>query len=335
LTGTYRDFLIAKTAPQRQDLVALTAQTWQEMVQMAHNWDLNSILEGQQHLKESESQLKHTTQPRLWLEIALLGLLPRSIPTPHPATATHHTPVAHTPTPHTPTPHTPTPPHPQLPTPNSQLPTPHTPANLDLVWEQSLNLLPTSDRLLFQQFGKLIAITTEQVTIAMKSATMHQIAQGKVPELKKAFSAVLGRSIEVKLDVVGKHNNSPIATNPNPSPPSPPPSSLPVVTHQSTAPQPTEYLAEVEEEQPEADVLPASPPPVPEPPEPLTTEQTAISVPTPPPPPMELRTTAIAPCEQPSLEVEDTTLNTATDRVVELFHGEILDREDPLFDLLT
>jgi DNA polymerase-3 subunit gamma/tau len=328
LAGTYRDFLIAKTAPQRQDLVALTAQTWQEMVQMAQTWDLNSILEGQQHLKESESQLKHTTQPRLWLEIALLGLLPRSIPTPHP---TPHTPTPPTPNSQLSTPHTP---NSQLPTPNSQLPTPHTPANLDLVWEQSLNLLPTSDRLLFQQFGKLIAITTEQVTIAMKSATMHQIAQGKVPELKKAFSAVLGRSIEVKLDVVGKHNNSPIATNPNPSPPSPPPSSLPVVTHQSTAPQPTEYLAEVEEEQPEADILPA-PPPVPEPPEPLTTQQTAISVPTPPPPPMELRTNAIAPCEQPSLEVEDTTLNTATDRVVELFHGEILDREDPLFDLLT
>lgn len=30
---------------------------------------------GQQHLQEAETQLKHTTQPRLWLEVTLLGLL--------------------------------------------------------------------------------------------------------------------------------------------------------------------------------------------------------------------------------------------------------------------
>jgi DNA polymerase-3 subunit gamma/tau len=35
-----------------------------------------SILQGQQHLKNSEAQIKNTTQPRLWLEVTILGLLP-------------------------------------------------------------------------------------------------------------------------------------------------------------------------------------------------------------------------------------------------------------------
>ncbi|MHC5718715.1 MAG: DNA polymerase III subunit gamma/tau, partial [Nostoc sp.] len=35
-----------------------------------------AILAGQQHLRTSEVQIKNTTQPRLWLEVTLLGLLP-------------------------------------------------------------------------------------------------------------------------------------------------------------------------------------------------------------------------------------------------------------------
>jgi len=31
-----------------------------------------NILAGQQHLAKSEVQIKNTTQPRLWLEVALL-----------------------------------------------------------------------------------------------------------------------------------------------------------------------------------------------------------------------------------------------------------------------
>jgi DNA polymerase III subunit gamma/tau len=75
LAGCYRDLLIAKTAPNRPDLVALTPETWTELGQIAQTWQLNWILAGQKHLKDSELQVKQTTQPRLWLEIILLGLL--------------------------------------------------------------------------------------------------------------------------------------------------------------------------------------------------------------------------------------------------------------------
>lgn len=76
LAGFYRDLLIAKTAPQRNDLVAVTPSTWKALCEQATNWDISSILVGQQHLAKSEVQIKNTTQPRLWLEVTLLGLLP-------------------------------------------------------------------------------------------------------------------------------------------------------------------------------------------------------------------------------------------------------------------
>ncbi len=79
LTGFYRDLLIAKTAPTRRDLVAVTEPTWKLLTEFAQTLDLSTILAGQQHLRTCEIQVKNTTQPRLWLEISLLGLI--SLPT--------------------------------------------------------------------------------------------------------------------------------------------------------------------------------------------------------------------------------------------------------------
>ena len=75
LTNFYLSLLIAKTAPDRNDLVALTSSLWTALKQEVKRWDNQEILRGQQLLKESEVQLKNTTQPRLWLEVALMGLL--------------------------------------------------------------------------------------------------------------------------------------------------------------------------------------------------------------------------------------------------------------------
>ncbi|BCL35820.1 DNA polymerase III subunit gamma/tau [Nostoc sp. MS1] len=76
LAAFYRDLLIAKTAPNRHDLVACTQQTWKSLVESAQSLPITTILLGQKHLQEAELQIKHTTQPRLWLEVTLLGLSP-------------------------------------------------------------------------------------------------------------------------------------------------------------------------------------------------------------------------------------------------------------------
>jgi DNA polymerase-3 subunit gamma/tau len=79
LAGFYRDLLIAQTAGHRQDLVAVTPPTWADMQTLVQGVDTRILLLGQQHLRATEVQVKNTTQPRLWLEVALLGLLPSTL----------------------------------------------------------------------------------------------------------------------------------------------------------------------------------------------------------------------------------------------------------------
>ncbi len=79
LASFYRDLLIAKTAPTRNDLAAITPPTWVQMTTFANGAEIAWILQGQQHLRSAEVQIKHTTQPRLWLEITLMGLLPSAL----------------------------------------------------------------------------------------------------------------------------------------------------------------------------------------------------------------------------------------------------------------
>ncbi len=81
LASFYRDLLIAKAAPERSNLVALTSATWEKLCNFAREWDAALILAGQKHLQTHEVQIKNTTQPRLWLEVTLLGLLPSAIRT--------------------------------------------------------------------------------------------------------------------------------------------------------------------------------------------------------------------------------------------------------------
>ncbi|WP_228055582.1 DNA polymerase III subunit gamma/tau [Lusitaniella coriacea] len=79
LAQFYLNLLTVKTAPHRSDLVAVTTPTWEQLRQEATRWETATILRGQQHLKNSEVQIKNSTQPRLWLEVTLLGLLPDNL----------------------------------------------------------------------------------------------------------------------------------------------------------------------------------------------------------------------------------------------------------------
>ncbi len=79
LVGFYRDLLIAKSAPARIDMVAITPPTWAEMTDFAQKLSNAQLLASQQKLQMAEVQVKNTTQPRLWLEITLTGLLPSAL----------------------------------------------------------------------------------------------------------------------------------------------------------------------------------------------------------------------------------------------------------------
>ena len=122
LASFYRDMLVAKTAPERPDLVALTEPTWQRLCEFVKGVELPLLLQGQKHLKQSEVQVKNTTQPRLWLEVTLLGLLPQAIAPVSLAPVTITAPPPTLAAPPVPAP-TPPPPQPTQPAPSTQ-PTP-------------------------------------------------------------------------------------------------------------------------------------------------------------------------------------------------------------------
>jgi DNA polymerase III subunit gamma/tau len=378
LAGCYRDLTIAKTAPQRPDLVALTTETWTELGKIAQNWELSWILAGQKHLKDSEIQLKHTTQPQLWLEIAILGLLsvnsqpspvpmPSSLPPPKSVASQQISPP-------------PTPPNRSTisPPPSTAVTAPK-PAigteDLNSTWEQVLQQLLPASRDLFRPFGKLISVTEQQAIVAMKSSTMQTIAAGKVPELSKVFSSMFGRAIAVKLDVMGKSQPQPsVVPPPQPTQPEPVPIVEPVSTPLVAPPLPTEgeYLVDDEIEADIADDLDDRLAPEPLAAESDLRQQLDVSAQTPQPaapaepkvvepvvPPQSLplarldlvESEPIDFAEPPdSLDVEraahhpvteieeleiEPALQIATDNLVKLFNGEVIDRTHELFDRIV
>ena len=358
LAGCYRDLTIAKTAPKRPDLVPLTGETWAELCQIAQTWQLSWILAGQKHLKDSEIQLKHTTQPQLWLEIAILGLLNVSTqPSPAPTTTTVQ-----------PTPPLISPPPPIAPTAPSisSTPPPAPPPatvtagndlNLVTTWEQVLQQLLPASRDLFKPFGKLISISTEQAIVAMKSSTMQTIAAGKVPELAKVISNMFGRSIAVKLEVLGKSQPQPSpsapAKLPEPPPPLPPaPPVAPIATPVAPPAMPAagEYLTEEEdiedliEDLPDLSPIAIEPPvtnlppqelPAPiAPPDPLEDFEPPTDF-AEPPDSLDIDRAANTSFEEPEDPEIDPLLQVATDRIVQLFNGDIIDRHHELFDKIV
>ncbi len=106
LTAFCRDLLIAQQSPDRRDLVSVTAATWTALLERGKGLNLSQILSIQERLKASEPLIKNTTQPRLWLEVTLLGLLqetevkaptlaPRNTPpSPSPASAVSSSPTS-------------------------------------------------------------------------------------------------------------------------------------------------------------------------------------------------------------------------------------------------
>ena len=75
LAALLRDLLLAGVAPERQDLSAISAANWPRLPPLARRLGREHLLQLQKRLSGSEVQLRHSAQPRLWLEVLLLGLL--------------------------------------------------------------------------------------------------------------------------------------------------------------------------------------------------------------------------------------------------------------------
>jgi DNA polymerase-3 subunit gamma/tau len=229
LANVYRDLLIAKTASDRSDLVAMTSSGWTRLVQLAQTLPVPNILLGQQHLRSAELQIRNSTQPRLWLEVTLMGLLPSAqgaIAQSHPQSqgtqsqafiAPRNIPATPQITSQTSKINPPlevsTPPKQDLP-----VETPISSGNddfesfasvgydLDQLWQNLLLMLPTPTKSIFVQMeGRFLEIDTNSVKIGLggkRDETTKNIAVQKRPELENACAKLLQRPIKVMFKFV-------------------------------------------------------------------------------------------------------------------------------------
>jgi DNA polymerase III gamma/tau subunit len=248
---------IAKAIPSRSDLTNLTAEIWPAVCELAFPMELATILAGQQHLKDSENQLKGNTQPRLWLEITLLGLLSpvrtnntADLPSQPPAFLANNLsqnsgsgvidplasaqPQTTASLPMTAVPVSET----VLTPPEPEIIEPAAPAiDLEHTWQQVLGQLLPSGKGLFAPHGQLLSIEGDVATVGMKSSTFMKIAEGQKQHLQKALTDLLDRPITVVLkladaDLASKNKSA--QTKVVPSAASIPTSPAP--THQNSAP---------------------------------------------------------------------------------------------------
>ena len=306
LAGLLRDLVLAGVAPDRLELTSFSPQFRSALPDLARRIGKAPLLRWQAQLKGSEQQLRQSVQPRLWLEVLLLGLLaePQSVRTatvgaaPAPAPA----PVA-----------APPPSAPVVPSPAAAAapvaaaaPAPAAaPASADLVelWQQILAglELPSTRMLLSQQ--AVLARLDQQRAVVQVAGNWMAMVQSRLPLLEKAVASALGSPRQVMLEAGG-------------APPPQAPASAAQAPIAAAPPQPVAVVAAPAPEPPRA----AAPERRSEPPQ-------AVSAPAEPPKAATPPAAAAAPQAQAAL------IDDQAKRLAEFFNGEVIQLDGPLPEL--
>ena len=317
LAGMLRDLVLMAAAPDRLELTSVSPQFREQLPALAKTIGRARLLQWQAQLRGTEQQLRQSVQPRLWLEVLLLGLLaepvaaqsaaaapaPRQPATTQPAAASPPTtPVAPpAPTPSaaapaaTPAIEAPAPSPKPAPAPSPELPTVSTPApaastNLPELWQQILGSLELpSTRMLLSQQAQLVRLDANRAVVQVAGNWMGMV-QSRASLLEQAVAKALGGSRQLVLEASNSAMPPPLATAPVTTPSITPPPSAPTPVATTPAPTPAPTAAPIPA--PPATPAPAPAPAVapelprtqPEPIEPKPTPPTAESSPQPGPP---------------------------------------------------
>jgi DNA polymerase III subunit gamma/tau len=318
LVSLLRDLVLAGTAPDRLELTSVSPQFRAELPDLARSVGKARLLHWQAQLKGSEQQLRHSVNPRLWLEVLLLGLLaepvavaaaapapvaPRAaaapaapgpapaptsapvlIPTPTAAVTPLAAPLAPEPAP-APQPET----APEVAAPAAAEASP----NLPELWQQILaGLELPSTRMLLSQQAQLVRLDERRAVVQVAGNWMAMV-QSRLSLLEAAVTKALGSPRQLVLEGGGE--------------PMPPPSAAP-----------TPAVSRV--------IAPATPPAAAM--EPPTLAAAAI------PAPAALPTPAPAPAAMPApAPAPAAPLDEKARRLAEFFNGEVVEMDGPLDDL--
>ena len=320
LAGLLRDLVLAGVAPDRLELTSFSPQFRPQLPALARSIGKARLLQWQAQLKGSEQQLRQSVQPRLWLEVLLLGLLaeaqavaPRIPAVPAAASA----PVAAAVPVSIPVPEAgqkpqaepePKPaPEPALNTTAAAAPAEATPAdtngeastpNLQELWQQILAglELPSTRMLLSQQ--AVLARLDQQRAVVQVAGNWMAMVQSRLPLLEKAVHTALGSPRQVVLEGSGGAvmATAPATAAPSKPAPLPPPAPVPAP---AASPEPAQNT-------PAAAAKPAAPQPVPAAPP--------------------------APTAEPPRPGQPELIDDKARRLADFFNGEVVLLDGPLPD---
>jgi len=244
LAGLLRDLVLAGVAPDRLELTSVSPQLREHLPALARRIGKARLLHWQAQLRGSEQQLRHSVNPRLWLEVLLLGLLheasetrtvpapatapvsapPASAPAAPAATVPAAVPAAGAPAPVTPAPQEAAP---------AAAPAATNPgASLADLWAQILASLELpSTRMLLSQQARLVRLDDHRAVVQVAGTWMAMV-QTRQSLVEQAISRALGGSRQLTLEAAGDPppapTNSPPATPTQPArQPAPPIPSTP------------------------------------------------------------------------------------------------------------
>ena len=243
LTMLLRDLLVAVLASDRQALTTISPASWEEATRLAQQFGREQLLSLLKALRGTESQLRHSSQPRLALEVLLAGLLAEAKPpvaaagpvqtalstsTANQSSPRHHRSPLAPPAPAQPPARQP-PSAPQYPQASSKAPVPPAispggapsaagdqAAALDKLWQTILAQLklPSTQTMLRQQ-GKVVSRDGSRVVVQVNQAWLG-MAKARHPLLEQAVAAALGEPAQLTLmgEEPGEAHRSPRPTSP-------------------------------------------------------------------------------------------------------------------------
>ena len=322
LAGVLRDLVLMAAAPNRPELTGVSPQFRDQLPELAKSIGRTRLLQWQAQLRGAEQQLRQSVQPRLWLEVLLLGLLaepmspalataprtpqatpaPAAVPVPVPVAAPAPTPTAPSPSPAQAK-------TPELPTVATATPVPATSGtNLPELWQQILGSLELpSTRMLLSQQAQLVRLDANRAVVQVAGNWMGMV-QSRASLLEQAVAKALGGSRQLIIEA---------STNAIAAPSAP---SAPVVQPPQAAPAPVETETP---QLPKTEVVPAvveAPTPITR----LTTQEPAKPPPTPSPVAISQQVQT-EPVQNPANPSPASGLDRQAKNLADFFNGQVLD----------
>ena len=312
LVGLLRDLVLAGVAPDRLELTGVSPQLRDKLPAVAQRIGKPRLLQWQAQLRGSEQQLRHSFNPRLWLDVLLLGLLhepafpaakPDSAPDPTPRISAAPATTAAAGTAATGKAAAGTVPAP------AQEPAPA--PNLVELWQQILASLELpSTRMLLSQQARLVRLEPQRAVVQVAANWMPMV-QTRQALVEQAIARALGQPRQLVLE----------ATSDPPAQGSGTPAQ-PVVgsggaSAATPAPATTATLASVHStDRPAADLqeTPSGP----------AASAAAVAEPAPRAQPQ------IQPQPQPQPTGSSTPLDERARRLADFFNGEVIELDSPL-----